>query len=139
LQKFKISEKLKEVKVEKRDLQIFGSIWSGIFLVISLYPVWSGGELRVWSLSIAILFLAVSLLKPELLEKFYSIWVKFGEVIGGFTSKIIMFIIYFGLFTPVSLFFKIIGKDPLNRKIDRDSSTYWVERDSQPESMKNQF
>ena len=62
-----------------------------------------------------------------------------GEFIGGVISKIIMFALYFGVFTPYSIFLKIIGKDLLNKKIDKSRESYWTEREKQPESMKNQF
>jgi hypothetical protein len=128
-----------DIKTDKRDLQVFGLIWSGIFLAITFYPLIDGEKLRLWSLAISVIFISISLLKPNILKRFYIIWTKIGETIGGVISKVIMFVIYFALFTPVSILFKILGKDPLNREIDRDSSTYWIKREEQPESMKNQF
>ena len=50
-----------------------------------------------------------------------------------------MFILYFCIFTPVSIFLKILGKDLLDKKIDKSQNSYWIERKKQPESMKNQF
>lgn len=70
---------------------------------------------------------------------FYKVFIKFGNLIGGIISKIIMFVLYFGLFTPVSIFLKIIAKDLLNKKVDKSKKSYWIERESQPQSMKQQF
>ncbi len=50
-----------------------------------------------------------------------------------------MFILYFGIFTPVSLVLKILGKDLLKKKMDKQGSSYWIDRETQPQSMKNQF
>jgi hypothetical protein len=47
--------------------------------------------------------------------------------------------LYFGFFTPISLVLKLLGKDLLNKKIDKSQESYWVERKTQPQSMKNQF
>lgn len=126
-------------EVKKKDLKVFSLIWAFIFLVIALAPLVNNEDVKVWSLSVSILFILISLLKPSILTGFYFIWVKIGEFIGGIISKIIMFILYFGLFTPISFILKLIGKDLLNKKVDKDVHTYWIHRKIQPQSMKNQF
>lgn len=126
-------------KIKKSDLRTFGLIWAGIFLVIGIYPLLDNENLRIWSVVISLLFIAVSFIKPVIMTTFYKKWVLFGAVIGGIVSKVIMFILYFGLFTPVSLVLKIMGKDLLNKKVDKSVNSYWVERETQPQSMKNQF
>ena len=114
-------------------------IWAGIFLVIGLYPLVNANEARSWSLVIGFLFIAVAIVKPNILSGFYSIWLKTGEFIGGIISRIIMFILFFGLFSPVSLVLKVLGKDLLRKKMDKQGSSYWIDRETQPQSMKNQF
>ena len=37
----------------------------------------------------------------------------------------IMGFLFFGLITPLGLVFRLIGKDPLNRRFDRAAATYW--------------
>jgi hypothetical protein len=125
--------------VKKKDLVTFALIWALIFFAIGLYPLIRGADLRVWSLVVAILFILISLIRPTMLKNFYVIWVKIGEFIGGIVSRVIMFILYFGLFTPVAFMLKVLRKDLLGKKIDDKKTTYWVTRDSQPQSMKNQF
>ncbi|MDB4056846.1 hypothetical protein N9522_00665 [Candidatus Thioglobus sp.] len=119
--------------IKIKDLRIFAFIWSCIFIIIGL-------SLRInifFYISCAIIVIAI--IKPFLLNFSYKIWIKIGEFIGGIISKIIMFALYFGLFTPVSIFLKILRKDLLNKKVDKSKSTYWNNRERQPESMKNQF
>jgi len=124
---------------KEQDLQTFAYIWAGIFTVIGLYPLLDGADIRIWSIAIAIVFIAIVLIKPTILTSFYKVWIKIGDFIGGIISKVIMFILYFGLFTPISIFLKILGKDLLNKKVDKSPESYWIEREKQPESMKNQF
>ena len=69
----------------------------------------------------------------------YRTWVRSGEFVGAILSKVIMFLLYFGLFTPMALIMRILGKDLLNKKLDKNTDTYWIIRETQPESMKNQF
>ena len=125
--------------VQKKDLQLFSCIWCIIFTVVAFYPLLFRSNIRIWSVVIAVIFLFISILKPMILTGFYKLWIKVGEFIGGMISKVIMFFLFFGLFMPISIFLKIIGKDFLNKKIDKSLKSYWIIRKKQPESMKNQF
>lgn len=119
--------------IKIKDLRTFAFIWSFIFLILGVY---NSVNIFVY---IAGIFMIIGIFRPLILERFYKVWTKLGEFIGGIVSKIIMFILYFGLFTPVSMVLKILGKDLLNKKIDKSKNTYWIEREMQPQSMKNQF
>ncbi len=125
--------------VKKHDLKVFALIWAGIFMAAGLLPLLKDGEIRIWAVAVSLLFVAVSIIKPELLTRFYQLWTKFGGFMGGVISKVIMFILYFGLFTPVSFVLKLLGKDLLDKKIDKSQKSYWIERETQPQSMKHQF
>ena len=122
-----------------KNLKNFGIIWSIIFIVIGFYPLIYQNNIRLWCLVLALLFIAISLLKPNLLQGFYKTWIKIGDFIGGIISKVIMVTLFFGLFTPISVSLKILGIDLLNKKINKKKSSYWLIRKSQPQSMKNQF
>lgn len=116
----------------------FGVIWSFVFFCIFLLLLFNDNKHYVL-LVISLLFLMIAFLKPILLKPFYHLWIKFGNIIGGIISKVIMFILYFGLFTPISLILRILGKDILHKRINKKSSTHWINREVQPQSMKNQF
>lgn len=127
------------MKNRTKDLRIFAFIWSLIFLTTSLYQGFLENTLSVAFLVFSIALLLLGCLKPLLLTSPYEKWILIGEFIGGIVSKVVLFVLYFMLFTPISLILKILNKDLLSKKIDKNRSTYWVEREKQPESMKNQF
>ena len=131
------------MKITTKNLRDFGLIWSLIFTILGIYPLVQHSFklefLNFWATGLALIFLLITILKPKFLSKFYEIWIKFGEFMGHITSTIILAILFFGVFTPISLFFKIIRRDPLNRKIDKKAKTYWIKRELQPQSMKYQF
>jgi len=125
--------------VKKYDLKVFAFIWAGIFMLAGLLPLVKEGEIRIWAFIVSLLFVTISFIKPELLTQFYHLWTKLGGFIGGIISKVMLFILYFGVFTPVSFVLKLLGKDLLDKKIERSQKSYWIEREKQPESMKHQF
>ncbi len=142
---------IKKIEPSEKDLRIFELIWALIFLVIAVYPVYKSFNpdtislesflqiSRIWALYISGFFLLVALIFPRLLKYFYIVWVKFGEFVGGIFSKVILFILFYGLFAPIGIFFRIIRKDLLHRKLNAKANSYWVTRIDEPGSMKNQY
>ena len=53
---------------------------------------------------------------------------KLGLMLGMIVSPIVLGIMYFGLFTPLSFITKIFGRDELNLK-DNNQKTYWIATD----------
>jgi len=64
-----------------------------------------------------------------------------GHLLGRIVSPIVLGLIFFVLITPVALFGRVAGRDPLRLK-PRAISSYWVKREPAgptPDSFKNQF
>lgn len=117
----------------------FVYILSGILFILAVYPILKTESVRYWILCLVVLLLGTVIVKPKLLQPLYSKWVDAGEFIGSIISKIILFILFLFFFTPVSLILKLLKKDPLHKKWGTSFQTYWIQRKSPPESMKNQF
>jgi hypothetical protein len=58
--------------------------------------------------------------------------------IGWVMSFILMAIFYFLIITPIGLFFRLIGRDPLCRKFDPDAGSYW-QAHRKPENLDSYF
>ena len=116
----------------------FGLVFFVVFLLISIYPLLHGQNLRFWSLIVAIIFLALGLLNSKILTPLNKIWFKFGLLLGSIVSPVIMSIIFFFVVTPISFVMKILGKDILNLK-KNNNNTYWIEKSGTKSKMKNQF
>ena len=54
---------------------------------------------------------------------------RFAEVLGAFNMKLILGFVYMSCFSLLGLIFKIIGKDPMNRKFDPKAESYWVDHE----------
>ena len=50
-------------------------------------------------------------------------------MLGRFISPIILGIIFFTLFMPIAIFFKLTGRDQLSLKYSKVSS-YWIKKDT---------
>ena len=116
----------------------FGIVFFIVFLLIAIYPLLNNGELRIWSLIIAMIFLVLGLIKSKVLTPLNKLWFKFGLLLGKIVSPLIMGIIFFFIVTPTAFIMRIIGKDLLNLKFS-NKKTYWIEKTGPKSKMKNQF
>ena len=116
----------------------FGIVFFIIFFHIALYPLLSDQEIRLWALIISAIFLILGLLKSKLLTPLNKLWFRFGIFLGKIITPIIMGIIFFIVVTPIGLIMRLIGKDLLNLKYNKEKS-YWIEKDGPKSKMKNQF
>ena len=116
----------------------FGIVFFIVFLLISTYPLINQGELRIWSLLISLLFLILGIINSKVLSPLNKVWFKFGIFLGKIISPIIMGIIFFFVVTPIAFLMRILKKDLLNLKYNKNSS-YWIEKTDPKSTMKNQF
>ena len=116
----------------------FGVVFFIVFLIISLYPLIYNDSVRIWSLFISAVFLVLGLMNSKLLNPLNKIWFKFGLFLGKLISPIIMGVIFFFVVTPIALLMKLLQKDLLNLKFNKNK-TYWIEKSGPKSKMKNQF
>tara|TARA_B100001971_G_scaffold110502_1_gene101491 strand:- start:2300 stop:2689 length:390 start_codon:yes stop_codon:yes gene_type:complete len=117
----------------------FGIVFFIFFIIVSIYPLIKGGEIRIWSLFIALIFLILGIINSKLLTPLNKIWFRFGILLGNFVSPIIMGIVFFIVVTPVSLILRLLGKDVLSLKKNNKKRTYWIDKSDPKSKMKNQF
>ena len=116
----------------------FGIVFFIFFVFVSIFPLFKDGNIRIWSVIIAIIFLILGLLNSKILSPLNKIWFKFGILLGNFISPVVMGLIFFTVVTPTSLIMKALGKDLLNLKKSNKKS-YWIEKSDIKSRMKNQF
>ena len=124
--------------IKKSSNRSFGIVFFVVFLLIALYPLTYDGEIRLWSLIISVIFLILGLLDSKILAPLNKIWFKFGILLGKIVSPLIMGIIFFLVVTPIGLIMRLLGKDVLNLKYNKNKS-YWIEKNGPKSKMKNQF
>ena len=129
----------KKIKREISSNKSFGIVFFFVFLIISLWPLLNENPLRVWSLIIAIVFLILGLMDSKLLDPLNIIWFKFGKLLGLIIAPIVMGIIFLAIVTPTGLIMKLLGNDLLNYKYKNKNKSYWINREKQKSTMRQQF
>ena len=116
----------------------FGIVFFVVFFIISFWPLLNDGNIKVWSVILAIFFLILGLLNSRILTPLNKVWYKFGILLGSVVSPFVMGIVFFAVVTPTSLLMKIFGKNLLGLKKNNKRS-YWIERSQIKSKMNNQF
>lgn len=120
----------------------FGFVMAGFFLLIALWPLIGRSAPRLWALFVGLAFVAVALLKPDLLAPLNRLWFRLGLAIGRITNPIIMGLLFFAVFAPLGILFRALGKDLLALRFDRDVASYWsvhAAAEGQRSDMRKQF
>ena len=127
-----------QTKIKLPTNRNFGIVFSIVFLIISLWPLLSQNEIRIWSLIISVIFFILGIFNSKLLLPLNKIWFKFGMFLANFIAPIVMGIVFFLVVTPTALIMRLLGKDLLNLKKNNKNS-YWIEKDNSNTNLKNQF
>jgi Saxitoxin biosynthesis operon protein SxtJ len=120
----------------------FGLIFSAIFLLIAISPLFVGRSVHTWSLLAAGIFGAAALMMPAVLAPLNRLWTRFGLLLHRVVSPLVLGIMFFLVITPMGLVMRMLGKDPLRLRRDPGAPTYWIERKPPgppPETFVDQF
>ena len=126
-------------KINISSNRSFGLVFFVIFLIVALWPLKYEEDIRLWSLVISIIFFILGVINSKLLTPLNKQWFKFGMLLGSIVSPIIMGIVYFAVVTPTGVLMRLLGKDLLRMSKVKNTSTYWIKRDKQKNTMKKQF
>ena len=116
----------------------FGLVFVAVFLIIALWPLLNGNEIRIWSICVSLIFLFLTIIKSTILTPLNKIWNKFGLLLGTIISPLIMAAVFFLVVTPTAYIMRLRRKDLLN-KLYSNKPSYWIKRDRNITSMKKQF
>ena len=133
----------KNFSISKNNNITFGILFFIFFLIIGLYPAiaWERTDIKVWSIFLSLLFLIITIIKPNLFTFPNRLWIQFGILLGKIISPIIMFLVFFLIVTPTGNLIRIFGKDAMRLKktSNNNVNSYWINRVDKFQSMREQF
>ncbi len=111
----------------KKDLRWFGvmfAVFAGIVGVIAIWQFDAPTAAKwIWIVGVSIGVLYYIL--PPFQRYFFVGWMLLAFPIGWVISHLILGVVYYLILTPIGLVMKLLGHDPMQRKIDREADTYW--------------
>ena len=131
------------MEINKKGLREFGVVTGAIVVgLFGLLLPWllNSASFPLWPWYIFAALASVAIVMPMALKPVYIVWMRFGMVMGWINTRLILGIIFYIMFTPIALILKLLGKDPMRRKLYDNLVSYRIESKHSPrDHMENPF
>lgn len=132
---------LKE-RCNRKELRKFALTIAAVLGLISGVLFWKESTLTSYFFYPAALLLVSGLVLPMALKPLYIGWMSFAVVMGFFMTRVILSLLFIIVFAPAGLVIRLLGKDPMQQKIEKQRASYWIPRPQRkfvPQNMENQY
>ncbi len=118
-------------------LRQFAGAWLVFFLVLGAQQWFIKGrpQLGAAIATAAVGIGVLGLLRPAAVKWIFVGWMMLAFPIGWLVSQAALLLLFYGMLTPVALFFRLTGRDPLRRRLSPGEPSYWTPKE-QPQDMR---
>ena len=119
-----------------RELRWFGPLLALFAAVVGGIARWQfdAPSVSVVLWSAGGLLAAVYVLVPPSRLLIYRGWIYATFPIGWVVSHLVLAAVYYLVVTPIGLAMRLVRRDPLRRRFEREAKTYWVARRRQTDT-----
>jgi Kef-type K+ transport system membrane component KefB len=113
-----------------RQLRFFGLFWL-LFIGFLAWTLHRKGVSDTVAGAVALVAAVVPLVGWLYLPLLRWAWIALSYLtwpIGWVLSHVILALVYYLVVTPIGLLLRLLGKDPMTRRLDPKAKTYWIER-----------
>ena len=115
-------------RLSPTELRRFGLTVALPFGLLAAVGAWRGHTIfPVLFASLGAILGGFALLAPGVLAPVEKFWMGAAHVLGWFNTRLIMGVVYFLVMTPTGIIMRLVGRDPLDRRL-MDRPSYWVKR-----------
>ncbi len=124
-----IISEIKAIDTSPKKIRDFGITFFVVFALIGGVLLYKGRSLGYACFGAGVLFVVLGKWAPRLLRPLCKAWMTLALVLGFFTSRIILCILYYCVLTPIGVIMRLLGKDPLDRRWDEEARSYWIKKE----------
>jgi polyferredoxin len=129
--------------IDRKDLKQFALILGIVLLILAGLNWWrEHASVAVVMVVIAIASELIALIKPVLIKPVFIVLTTIAKGIGWFNTRLLLSLVFYLMMAPIGLIMRLIRKDLLDRKVNKNASTYWHERKEKkldPKHYERQF
>ena len=125
---FSTGSKLMKSAVKIPTDRKFGYTFAVVFALFGAWLFWHANRTGLAFIGGGAVFAALAATAPKILHPLNVAWMYLGFVLNKIVSPIVLGAIYALIIVPVGVFFRLRGRDPLQRRLEPDAKTYWVDR-----------
>lgn len=125
----------------KKNGERFGIGLAAAMAVMSAVAMYRGHMARVEVLQVcSVVLLSLALVAPRLLYPAAWLLETAFKTVTKTLMYVLLVLVFYLVFAPVGIALRILGKDPMQRKIDPAAESYWSERKPlDPKRTERQF
>jgi hypothetical protein len=124
----KLNERADELQATNRQARKTALLVGGVLLLIAAWNFYRG-RMTVIEIfgTLGALLVVAGLLVPPAARAFHTGWMKFAYALGWFNSRVLLTVLFYGVFAPYGFLSRLFGRDPLGRR-GSACETYWTTR-----------
>jgi hypothetical protein len=130
-------------KIDRKELRNFGLSLGVVCLLWAGILWWRGVTAPLpWLLGAAPVLAIVALTVPIALWPVHKVWMPVARGIARVLTWLLLAIAFYLVFTPYGVIMRLLGRDPLERKLDPGRATYWIRREGgkfDPDRLRKQY
>lgn len=133
---------MEKMKLNKNNLKAFGITMGIAFLAIALFMLIRHKHMLLPVFLISVIFFIFAFTLPVLLKPVYILWMKLAFALSWINTRLILFIMFYLILTPIGLVMRLFKVDLLDIKIDKGRQSYWKQRENKefcPLNYERQF
>ena len=115
----------------RTDLRRFGIVLAALSALVGGY-LWYVGAVGIAQLvhAASLVLLGTGLALPVALKPIYFPYMWLARMVAFVNIHLLLALVFYTLFTLIGLGMRLLGRDPLDRKIALDEESYWQRRAS---------
>jgi hypothetical protein len=125
-----IVDEIKNIKSGRRELRKFGITICIVLLFFSGFAWWRGKDYYFYFLGLSAVFIFFGLVIPSFLKPIHNFWMTLAVLMSWFMTRVILSVLFYLGITPMSLLARLLGKDFLSRKFNKNTTnSYWIPKE----------
>jgi len=116
----------------------FGLVVGGVFALLGFWWLHRDKHLVLapWFAGLGVLLVILGLVAPKLLSGPFRLWMALAELMSAVMTRLILFIVFFLVITPIGVIRRIAGSDPLRRR-SAPLPSYWEQYTSRQKDVRH--
>src|SRR5262245_45913551 len=120
----------------------FGILFSSAFALLAALSWWRGRGAALPLFGVSVAFGLIAFVAPQWLAPLNKLWMRLALLLNRIVSPVVLAVLYFAVMTPFGLAMRAFGRDPMRRRFEPATGSYWIQREPPgppPESLREQF
>lgn len=110
----------------RSELRKFGLTMALPLTLLGGLAWWRGSDLSTWLWGAAGVFLVMGLVLPGALRPVERAWMRLAWILSSIMTRVLLTLSFFLVITPFGWLLRLMGKDLLEIRIDRQRQSYWI-------------